>query len=63
LVEKKLIDRITSGDRSFHYGLAPNANHPRHAHFQCTRCGSIECLHPEGLHLDMGFLERVSETD
>ena len=26
LVEKKLVERISAGDRSFRYGLAPNAN-------------------------------------
>lgn len=59
LVKRELVDRITGGDRSFYYGLAPNANHPPHAHFHCKGCGSIECLNPEGLQLDMGFVERT----
>jgi Fur family ferric uptake transcriptional regulator len=59
LVERKLVDRISTGHRAFHYGLAPNAHHSRHAHFHCTECGSIECLNPEGLHLDMESLERT----
>jgi Fur family ferric uptake transcriptional regulator len=58
LVERKLVDRISTGHRAFHYGLAPNAHHPRHAHFHCTRCGSIECLNPGDLHVDMESLER-----
>ena len=58
-VEKKLVERIRSGDRSSHYGLAPNQNHPRHAHFYCTACGSIECLRPGSLHLNIESLERT----
>ncbi|MBW1848638.1 MAG: transcriptional repressor [Deltaproteobacteria bacterium] len=53
LVEKKLIDRISSGGRSFHYGLAPNEHHQPHPHFYCRECGSMECLNPESLHLDI----------
>jgi Fur family ferric uptake transcriptional regulator len=67
LVEKRLVDRISAGDRSFRYGLAPNANHRPHAHFYCTGCGRMECLNPESPRLDMepvspilpGVIERV----
>lgn len=59
LVEKGVIDRISSGGRSFHYGLAPNKNHPSHPHFYCKHCGSLECLNPEGFHLE---LEKILRT-
>jgi len=59
LVEKKLIDRINSGGRSFHYGLAPNEHHQPHPHFYCRKCGSMECLNPESLHLDINTLNRT----
>ena len=59
LTEKKLTDRIIAGDRSFRYGLAPNANHQRHSHFYCTKCGNMECLSPESLHLDMESLTQT----
>ena len=59
LVEKKLIDRISSGGRSFHYGLAPNEHHQPHPHFYCRECGSMECLNPESLHLDIKPLNRT----
>jgi Fur family ferric uptake transcriptional regulator len=67
LVENRLVDRISAGDRSFRYGLAPNANHRPHAHFYCTGCGRMECLSPESPLLDMepldatlpGVIERV----
>ena len=59
LVEKKLIDRINSGGRSFHYGLAPNEHHQPHPHFYCRKCGSMECLNPESLHLDINPLNRT----
>jgi Fur family ferric uptake transcriptional regulator len=57
LVEKRLMERISAGDRSFRYGLAPNANHRRHAHFYCTGCGKMECLSPENPVVDMAPLE------
>ena len=59
LVEKKLIDPINSGGRSFHYGLAPNEHHQPHPHFYCRKCGSMECLNPESLHLDINPLNRT----
>ncbi|MBW2590394.1 MAG: transcriptional repressor [Deltaproteobacteria bacterium] len=59
LVEKKLIDRISGGGRSFHYGLAPNEHHQPHPHFYCRECGRMECLNPESLHLDIKPLNRT----
>jgi Fur family ferric uptake transcriptional regulator len=59
LVEKRLVDRISAGDRSFRYGLAPNANHRPHAHFYCTGCGRMECLSPESPTLDMEHVNKV----
>ena len=53
LVEHKLVERITAGDRSFRYGLAENSNHPRHHHFFCTLCGAMECLNPHSISLDL----------
>lgn len=67
LVGKKLVERISSGDRSFRYGLAPNVNHRAHSHFYCVECGLMECLSPEHISLEMeplessflGLIERV----
>jgi Fur family ferric uptake transcriptional regulator len=57
MVEKRLVERISAGDRSFRYGLAPNANHRPHAHFYCTGCGRMECLSPGSPVVDMASLE------
>jgi Fur family ferric uptake transcriptional regulator len=57
LVEKRLLEKISAGDRSFRYGLAPNAHHSRHAHFYCTGCGRMECLSPGSPRVDMAPLE------
>jgi Fur family transcriptional regulator, ferric uptake regulator len=57
LVEHKVVDRITAGDRSFRYGLAENPNHPRHSHFYCTHCGSMECLNPQSVNVDLDVLK------
>lgn len=67
LVAKKIIERISTGDRSFRYGLAPNVNHQPHSHFFCTECGEIECLNPEIVDIDtislarsfLGLIQRV----
>lgn len=67
LVEKRLVERISAGDRSFRYGLAPNANHQPHSHFYCLECGEMECLSPDQITLDtqpltrsfLGLIERV----
>ena len=56
LVENKLVDRISTGDRSDRYGIAPNANHLPHAHFYCTLCGRMQCLTPDSLNLDTAKL-------
>jgi Fur family ferric uptake transcriptional regulator len=52
LVEKGLVNRISSGRRSFVYGPAANENHPAHPHFYCRSCGNLECLNPESLNVD-----------
>jgi Fur family ferric uptake transcriptional regulator len=57
LVEKGLVEKMSSPDRSFHFGLAPNENHRAHPHFYCRRCGALECLRPEALPLDIRPLE------
>lgn len=57
LVENKLVERLSAGDRSFRYGLAPNSKHARHPHFFCTRCGRMECLSPDAIHLNMNTLD------
>ena len=58
LVGKGLVDRISSGSRSFLYGLAPNENHPAHPHFYCKSCGNLECLNPQSLSVDLLPMQR-----
>lgn len=58
LTENRLIEQFTGG-RSFHYGLAPNENHPPHPHFFCRICGKIDCLNPESLAVDSLQLEKT----
>lgn len=58
LVAKGLVDRISGGGRSFVYGPAPNENHPAHPHFYCKTCGSLECLNPQSLSVDLQSMQR-----
>jgi Fur family ferric uptake transcriptional regulator len=52
LVEKELVDRISTGGRAFYYGLAPNDHHKPHPHFYCKTCGQMDCLSPDSLVVD-----------
>jgi Fur family ferric uptake transcriptional regulator len=56
LVDKGVVDRISTGGRAFYYGLAPNDHHRPHPHFYCTRCGQMDCLTPEILSVDTDSL-------
>jgi len=58
LVAKGLVDRISGGGRSFVYGLAPNENHLAHPHFYCKNCGSLECLNPQSIDLNLQVMQR-----
>ncbi len=58
LVEKRLVERLSSGGRSQLYGMAPNPNHPAHPHFHCRSCGSLQCLQPGSLTVDLSGVER-----
>ncbi|MFZ2448239.1 MAG: transcriptional repressor [Syntrophobacteraceae bacterium] len=60
LVEKKLVERIRSGDRSYRYGLDSGIRHSQHPHFYCSECGYMRCLGPETLRLDVGSLLKAS---
>jgi len=51
LVEKGVVRRLSAGDRTFRYGLAPTPRHPDHAHFHCVQCGLMECLDPGAVPL------------
>lgn len=53
LVEKRLVQRLSAGDRTFRYGLAGTSRHPDHAHFHCVRCGLMECLDPGSVPLEV----------
>ena len=59
LVEQELVDRISTGGRSFYYGMAPNEHHRPHAHFYCKRCGRMDCLSPESLNIETEALRKT----
>jgi Fur family ferric uptake transcriptional regulator len=50
LVEKQVVERISSADRSFRYGLSSHIHQRPHAHFYCMNCGNMQCL--EEVNLD-----------
>jgi Fur family transcriptional regulator, ferric uptake regulator len=54
LVEKKLVVRISSGDRSFRYGLVSAVDHSQHPHFYCNSCGFMGCLDQKVSCMDLG---------
>lgn len=54
LVDRGLVDRISTGGRAAYYGMAPNEHHRAHPHFYCTTCGQMDCLAPESMAFDLG---------
>jgi Fur family ferric uptake transcriptional regulator len=56
LVDCGIVERISTGGRSFYYGLAPNEHHKAHPHFYCKNCGQMDCLNPESLNIDTDTL-------
>ena len=57
LVDKGMVERLSSGGRSLVYGLAPNENHPAHPHFHCRSCGVLQCLQPGSLTVDLESIQ------
>ncbi len=62
LVGSRLIERITSIDRSFRYARADKAPHD-HPHFYCSGCGVLECLDADLFNLNLESIqERLPVT-
>ena len=59
LVERGLVERLSTGGRAFYYGLAPSPQHPSHPHFYCKNCGQMDCLDANSLALDTGGLQKT----
>ena len=59
LVDHKLVERLSTGGRAAHFGLAPNENHAPHHHFYCTRCGRMDCLNPGSLDISAEDLTKT----
>ena len=57
LAANGLVERLSSGNRAFYYGMAPNAHHPAHPHFYCKSCGQMECLDARSLAVDASWLQ------
>ena len=58
LAEKGLVIRLSGLGRGLVYGLAPNENHPPHPHFQCRSCGTLQCMQPASLNIDIRDVQR-----
>ncbi|QTA81957.1 Ferric uptake regulator family protein [Desulfonema limicola] len=59
LVDIKLLERLSGGDRSFRYGMGVNANNLEHPHFFCTKCGNMECLNPGTLDFNIDDFQKT----
>lgn len=59
LVQNRVVERISSGGRAAHFGLAPNKYHAPHPHFCCSRCGAVICLNPDSLSVDADNLQKT----
>lgn len=59
LVERKIVERLSTGRRAAHFGMAPNMYHTAHPHFYCTRCGQMDCLSPDALAISSEHLQKT----
>ncbi len=59
LVEKNILERLSSGGRAAYYGMAPNENHVSHPHFYCIRCGRMDCLNSESIDINTDQLRKT----
>jgi Fur family ferric uptake transcriptional regulator len=57
LAENGAVNRISSADRAARFcaggGRWPNG----HSHFHCTRCGEVQCVDNDALHIDTKTLK------
>lgn len=59
LVENGLVERLSGGGRSLVYGLSPSKNHPAHPHFHCKSCGTLQCMQPDSISMDIDDIQRT----
>ena len=61
LAEKELLCRMDLGDRVWRYELvdACRSIDASHAHFLCSRCGTVACLPPLEIRTQAGKLPRA----
>ncbi len=59
LVAHGLVERIQSGDKAYRYGLNAQSPHAEHPHFYCSHCGGIQCVHAEGIHVQVEDIQKT----
>ena len=65
LTEHGLIHRIVCADQSSRFRANGKTSRQEHAHFQCTRCGGVTCLHevplPAHIAVPPGYTRREAD--
>lgn len=65
LTASGLVHRISCSDQSRRFRANRQASAREHAHFQCTRCGGVTCLHevllPAQIAVPPGFTRREAD--
>lgn len=59
LINRKIVERLSTGGRAAHFGMAPSKNHAAHPHFYCIHCGQMDCLSPEALNISSEHLQKT----
>lgn len=60
LYKAGLVERARGGSgRAWLYHLIAAPGHNNHPHFHCSGCGSLECLPPETIKLDLERLKSI----
>ncbi len=63
LVDNGLLERISTGGRSFRYGVDPSVSRHPHPHFYCVICGRMSCVKSEELKIDFQALRQAVAGD
>ena len=58
LVKKGVVQQISGWGRSLVYGMAESENHPAHPHFHCNSCGTLQCMQPVSLPVNIKNIDR-----
>jgi Fur family ferric uptake transcriptional regulator len=58
LVKNGVVQQISGWGKGLFYGMAASENHPAHPHFHCNSCGTLQCMQPVSLQVNIKNIDR-----